>query len=122
MKISDVYFENIFLPIKALWKGQYELAYGNEAMSFVKSLGEDFEEVEFLVDVKSKREYNEWHSMMVLVIYQVLTKTGLRLLGQGIYSLNIDSIPVQDFEEKYLENLQSEGNEMYLSKYKGRMD
>lgn len=121
MRISSVYFEDVFSPIKNLWKGQYELTYGNKSKSFVESLRDDYHEVEYIVDVERKGEYNEWHSMMFFVMYQVLTETSLRLLKQGIYTFNMDDVPVEDFERKYLENLQAEGNERFLAKYRGLM-
>ncbi|RIV25385.1 hypothetical protein DYU11_08785 [Fibrisoma montanum] len=115
-----MYFEDIFHPIKTLWKEQYYLEYGNSKKSFIISLRDDFREIEYIVEVERREQYNEWHRMMVLVSYQVLTKIGLTYLELAVNVLNIKDIPVEVFEKKYRENLEHEGNEGYLSKYKGR--
>ena len=119
MKVSDMYFEEIFQPIKALWKEEYFLEYGNKGKTYIASLGDDFDEVSYIVDIEYKENYTVWHKMMVLVMYQVLTENGLKLLGQAIYSMSVNNIPIEDFEKKYKENLEYEGNEKYLSEYRG---
>jgi hypothetical protein len=114
-----MYFEDVFYPIIKLWKTEFYLEYGNKKKSYVLSIGDDYDEVEYIVDVEQKDKYNEWHRMMVFTIYSTITDYGLNNLSKEIYSLNLLDIPIESFQKEYLENLREEGNERYLNDYKG---
>ncbi|WP_303850059.1 hypothetical protein [Apibacter mensalis] len=57
--------------------------------------------------------------MLTFTMYGTLTDWGLKYLKEGKEYLNIEDIPIEEFEKDYLENLEFEGNEEYLAKYKG---
>jgi hypothetical protein len=123
MKIKEVFFEEIFHPIIGLWKQEYYLEYGNKTHTCIASLRDDFLEIEDVVEIEnSDKKYKLWNSMMVFIIYQVLTEKGLQLLERGEKDLLIKQISIADFEDQFLENLRYEGNEKYLEKYKGFKD
>ena len=118
-KIEEKYFEDIFEPIKKLWKGVYYLPDKENGKTFIVSIRKDYNEVEYVVDFKDKKKYTWWESMLFFTMYGTLTDWGLKYLSEGKEYLNIDEIPIEDFEKDYLENLKFEGNEEYLAKYKG---
>jgi hypothetical protein len=118
-KIEEKYFEDIFDPIKKLWKGTYYLPNVKNTKTYVESIGEDYNEVEYVVDFKDKKKYTWWESMLFFTMYGTLTDWGLKYLKEGKENLNIEDIPIEEFEKDYLENLKFEGNEEYLAKYKG---
>lgn len=113
------HFEDVFFRIQPLWQPHYPLTYGNQAKTFIESLSADYDKIDFIVGYK-KRGYDGWDDMMVFVMYQVLTQWGLDLLAQERDILAIDDIPLEAFERQYKENLEYEGNERYLARYKGR--
>jgi hypothetical protein len=118
-KIVEKYFEDIFYPIKKLWKGVYYLPDKENGSTFIVSIREDYREVEYLVRFKGKRKYDVWQLMLFFTMYGTLIDWGLKYLKEGKEYLNIEDIPIEDFEKDYLENLKFEGNERYLAKYKG---
>jgi hypothetical protein len=118
-KIEEKYFEDIFYPIKKLWKGVYYLPDKENGETFIVSIREDYNEVEYVVDFKDKKKYTWWESMLFFTMYGTLTDWGLKYLKEGKENLNIEDIPIEEFEKDYLENLKFEGNEEYLAKYKG---
>ncbi|MXP05585.1 MULTISPECIES: hypothetical protein [unclassified Apibacter] len=118
-KIEEKYFEDIFEPIKKLWKGVYYLPNKENGETFVVTLREDYREVDYRTQFENKDNYNEWDFMMVFTMYGTLTDWGLKYLSEGKEYLNIDEIPIEEFEKDYLYNLEEEGNENYLAKYKG---
>lgn len=118
-KIEEKYFEDIFYPVKALWKGVYYLPDKENETTFIVSIREDYREVEYIVDFRNKKKYTWWESMLFFTMYGTLTDAGLQYLKEGKEYLNIEDIPIEDFERDYLSNLEEEGNEEYLAKYKG---
>jgi hypothetical protein len=118
-KIEEKYFEDIFYPIKKLWKGVYYLPNVKNTKTCVESIAENYDEVDYITQFENKIKYNEWDLMMVFTMYGTLIDWGLKYLKEGKEYLNIEDIPIEDFEKDYLENLKFEGNERYLAKYKG---
>ncbi len=114
-----MYFENIYHNIKPLWKKLYSLGDVNETETYIANLANDWEEIDFLVSHKLKEKYNEWEKMMLFIMYQVLTEYGLEQYELSKEIIDIDDIPLERFEKKYLDNLHYEGNEEYLKEYKG---
>lgn len=115
-----MYFNDIFDNVKPLWRRDYQLSYGNEVKSYILSIGDEYQGVEYIVDLKNKNKYTEWESMLVFTMYRTLTKKGQFYLNNGISDyLNIDEISIEEFEIDYLYNLEQERNEEYLSQYKG---
>ena len=118
-KIEEKYFEDIFYSVKKLWKGIYKIENVEKTETYIESIGEDYNIVEYIVDFKDKKKYTWWESMLFFTMYGTLTDWGLKYLSEGKEYLNIDEIPIEEFEKDYLENLKFEGNEEYLAKYKG---
>lgn len=118
-KIEEKYFEDIFYSVKKLWKGIYKIENVEKTETYIESIGEDYNIVEYIVDFKDKKKYTWWESMLFFTMYQTLTRIGLKYSKEGKEYLNIDEIPIEEFEKDYLENLKLEGNEEYLAKYKG---
>lgn len=118
-KIEEKYFEDIFYPVKALWKGVYNIENVEKTKTYIESIREDYREVEYVVEIENKKKYAWWDSIMVFTMYQTLTSVGLNYFKQKKKILNIDDISIVDFEKNFLENLEFEGNEEYLAKYKG---
>lgn len=118
-KIEEKYFEDIFYPIKDLWKGTYYLPNTKNTETYVESIGNDYDKVDDITLFKNKSKYNEWDLMMVFTMYGTLIDTGLKYIELGVDMLDIKDIPIEDFERDYLSNLKEEGNEEYLEKYKG---
>ncbi|MXP05586.1 MULTISPECIES: hypothetical protein [unclassified Apibacter] len=118
-KIEEKYFEDIFYPVKALWKGVYNIENVEKTKTYIESIREDYREVEYVVENENKKKYTWWDSIMVFTMYQTLTSVGLNYFKQNKKILNIDDISIEDFEKNFLENLEFEGNEEYLAKYKG---
>lgn len=120
MKLENTYFEDIFMDIIILWKSEYYLEAGNKTPTYIKSLGIDFDDIEYTVEIENLgKKYNVWHFMMLFTTYQVLTEVGLEYLKKGKTKLLIEDIPIADFEKQFLDNLKFEGNEKFLKKYKG---
>ena len=47
-KIEEKYFEDIFYPVKALWKGVYNIENVEKTKTYIESIREDYREVEYL--------------------------------------------------------------------------
>lgn len=118
-KIEEKYFEDIFYPIKNLWKGCYFLLDKENKGEYIKSIANDYNRVDDFVRFIEKRKYDVWQLMSVFTVFGTLIDWGLKYIKQGKEYLNIDEIPIEEFEKDYLENLKLEGNEEYLAKYKG---
>ncbi|WP_303850120.1 hypothetical protein [Apibacter mensalis] len=117
-KIEEKYFEDIFYPIKNLWKGCYFLLDKENKGEYIKSIANDYNRVDDFVRFIEKK-YDVWQLMSVFTVFGTLIDWGLKYIKQGKEYLNIDEIPIEEFEKDYLENLKLEGNEEYLAKYKG---
>ena len=118
-KIEEKYFEDIFEPIKKLWKGVYYLPNNKNTETAVEVIWGEYDRIENIVRFQNKKKYDVWQLMLTFTMYGTLTDWGLKYLSEGKEYLNIDEIPIEDFEKDYLENLKFEGNEEYLAKYKG---
>lgn len=118
-EIEEKYFEDIFYPIKKLWKGVYNIENVEKTKTYIESIREDFREIEYIVEIENKKKYTWWDSMMVFAMYQTLTRIGLNYFKENKKVLNIEDIPIEDFVKDCLGNLEFEGNEAYLAKYKG---
>jgi|GEM_PF-2265828 len=118
-KIEEKYFEDIFYPIKSLWKGKYNLMDKRNYGEYIKSIADDYNQVDDIVRFKDKNKYDIWQLMLVFTIFGTLIDTGLKYIELGVDMLDIKDIPIEDFERDYLSNLEEEGNEEYLAKYKG---
>lgn len=115
-----MYFEDIFEPIIKLWKSEFYLEYGNKKKSYIKSIGDDYDEIEYIVEQENlNNQYNGWHFMMVFTNYSTITDYGLDKLSKGIKTLKISDIPIELFERDYLNNLKEQGNEKSLREYRG---
>jgi hypothetical protein len=118
-KIVEKYFEDIFYPVKKLWEGRYFLLDKENKREYIKSIANDYNRVDDIVRFKEKRKYDVWQLMSVFTTFRTLIDWGLKYLKEGKEYLNIEDIPIEEFEKDYLENLKFEGNERYLAKYKG---
>jgi hypothetical protein len=118
-EIEEKYFEDIFYPIKVLWKGVYNISNVEKTKTYIESIGDDYDEIEYIVETENKKKHTWWDSMMVFSMYQTLTRIGLNYFKENKNVLNINDIPIEEFEKDCLENLEEEGNEEYLAKYKG---
>lgn len=115
-----MYFNEIYNKIYLLWKKRYRLSYGNSQKTFVPSISAEYRRVSYLIDFEYKHLYSEWESMLVFTMFGTLTDKGIFYLDKNTSKyLNIDEISIEEFERYYLDNLKEEGNEEYLSKYKG---
>ncbi len=115
-----MYFEDIYSKIRPLWKESYSLNDIEITETYIKSLSKDWEDIDFLVDAKIENgEYGEWEGFMAFVMYQIITEYGIEQHKLGKETINTDDVPITRFENKYLENLQYEGNEDYLKEYEG---
>ena len=118
-EIEEKYFEEIFYPIKKLWKESYYLPDNKNTDKSIEVIWNDYEKVEIIVDNKDKSKYTEWEGMLTFTMYRTLKRMGLKNLREGKEYLNIEDIAIEEFERDYLSNLKEEGNEEYLAKYKG---
>jgi hypothetical protein len=119
MEVKERYFEDIFRNIEQLWARKFYLEYGNKSKTYILSIGDDYGKVEDIVNIGYKTTYDDWDRMLVFVMYSKLTDYGLSKLLTGTRTLNIEEIPLESFEEEYFINLNYDGNELYLQKYKG---
>ncbi|MBS9464401.1 hypothetical protein KIM67_18435 [Flagellimonas sp. 389] len=114
-----MYFEDIYNKIRPLWKKRYFLGDVKNTKTYIKNLADDWEEIDYLVSYREEKKHSAWEKMMLFVMYQTLTEYSLEQSTLGKQTIDLDEIPIARIEEKYRENLQFEGNEEYLKKYKG---
>ena len=115
-----MYFDDIFNRIKPLWKDRYEIGDLVINETFARSLADDWENNHDRMQLaRGTKDFNEWDSMMLFVIYQVLTEYAIDQFKKNELEIVIGEIPFELFERKFLKNLQFDGNEVYLRNYKG---
>ncbi len=110
-------FEDIFYKVRPVWKDSYLIDDIAINKTFSKEIAKDFDKNNDIFE-DSKAIYSEWDSMMLFVMYQILTEYSLEQFYNNRFEINVEEIPLQRFESKYFENLQSEGNEDYFLNYK----
>ena len=97
-----MYFEDIFKKIEPLWKREFSLEGIEETETYVKSISENWEEIDHRVDFTHKEEYTEWESMMTFTMYQTLTRFALKKWkNEKAGTLAFDEIPITLFEENF---------------------
>jgi hypothetical protein len=115
-----MYFEDIYNKIEPLWKREFSLKEIEETETYIKDLSNNWNEIDTIIDFTEKENYSIWESMLSFTMYQALTAFGLKKhKKEKATVLYFNEIPLEMFEDYYRENLQAEGNEEYLKKYKG---
>lgn len=119
--IEEKYFEDIFFKIRPLWKEKYIIYIlddENNVSFFSDYISSDDEQIDYILG-HQKKLYNEWDSMLFFTFSITLYKRARYEFSIGSKILDLNDIPIEDFEKDYLSNLKEEGNEEYLAKYKG---
>jgi hypothetical protein len=115
-----MYFEDIYNKVEPLWKREFSLEGIEETETYIKDLSNDWNEIDTLIDFKEKKNYSVWESMLSFTMYKTFTDFGLKKYKKEKGTiLYFSEIPLEMFEDYYLENLKAEGNEEYLKQYKG---
>ena len=115
-----MYFEDIYNKVEPLWKREFSLEGIEETETYIKDIMYDYNRVEDTVDFTDKQKFSLWESMLVFTMYKALSDFGERKYNKEKANiLYFNEIPLEMFEDYYRENLQAEGNEEYLKKYKG---
>ena len=124
-------FTTIYQRILPLWPSEivisdgYEVDAGNETTPsttptgakgyYFPSLDEAWGVVEDGVDP----ETDTWADMMVWTMFQEFHRNAKELLSSGISSFKPKEIPIQALEERYRNNLNTEGWETERDTYEG---
>jgi hypothetical protein len=124
-------FTTIYQRILPLWPSEidisdgYEVDAGNEATPgttptggkgyYFPTLDEAWGVVEDGVDP----EVDTWGDMMVWTMFQEFHKCAIEMLSSGASTLKTGEIPVQVLDERYRNNLNSEGWESERDAYEG---
>lgn len=116
-----MYFEDIFPRIYHLWPKQFSLANVAKTKTYVEDIANCWDSLDDKISNKAyETKYNEWDAMMLWTMYQALTAFGLQqYLEKQATIFSIEAIPITTFETQFRATLSCEGNEPYLSKYKG---
>ena len=115
-----MYFEDIYNKIRPLWKDVFVLENIEETETYVKDIMEEFQKLGYLFDFSHESKYNEWESMLYFTMYQSLTAFAIeKWKYEKAELLNFHDVPITLFEECFRKNLEEEGNEEFLKKYKG---
>ncbi len=116
-----MYFEDIYNKIAPLWKQEFSLDGIEETETYIEDISNEWNRLD---NELRKSNYSWWEFSMLYAIYQVLSDFGeKKYKKEKIDSLTFDEVPVALFEKKFRENMEPEdefeGNEEYLSRYKG---
>ena len=119
-----MYFEDIFRQIEPLWKREFSLEGIEKTKTYVKSISENWKEIDLLVDFTHKEEYTEWERMLTFTMYQTLTAYALEKWNkEKATTLSLNEIHITVFEQYFRKNMEPEaefeGNEEYLKQYQG---
>jgi hypothetical protein len=119
-----MYFEDVYFKISPFWKISFTLENIEQTKSYVESIRRNYNEIEYIVDFKNKKNFTEWERMLVFTMYQTLTAFALKKWEKEKSEiLYFREIPITLFEEYYRKNMEPEdefeGNLEYLNQYKG---
>lgn len=115
-----MYFEELYNKIRSLWKDSFSLKDINETETYVKDIAHNWDEISNITHFLENKKYTEWHRMLDFTMYQALTAFALnKWKSEKAEVMYFDEIPITLFEEYFRKNLQADGNEEYLKKYKG---
>jgi hypothetical protein len=119
-----MYFEDIYEKIRPLWKENYSLENIEDTATYVSSILQDYNGIEYLVDRDCSTNFSEWESMLVFTMYQVITAHSIRKWKEEkAKRIFVSEIPITLFEEYFKKNMEPEdefeGNFEYLRQYKG---
>lgn len=119
-----MYFESIYNKIRPYWKDSFSLDKISETETYVSSIKENYNEIEYLVDNQCSDDFSEEESMLVFTMYQALTAHAIdRWKAEGVNEILFSDIPITVFEEYFRKNLEPEdgcdGSPYYLEQYQG---
>lgn len=117
-----MYFQDIYNKIRPFWKESFSL--DNISETYVSSIKENYNDIEYIVEHKCSDDYTTWESMLVFTMYKALTEYAIRKWKEeGVNKILVSDIPIHTFEEYYRRNLEPEdeceGSPEFLEKYKG---
>ena len=109
------YFEDVFNRIIVFWKEKY---FFSKRTGMYSTLEEDFLEIEWAVEKKYKKKYNDWEKVMVFIIYQVLVPNCTLAWNKHKRYFNIKDISVDLFEKQLVYNFYKLKKTEYKDQYK----
>jgi len=110
------YFEDVFNNIIVLWKEKY---FFSKKTGMYSTLQEDYMKIEWYVEKKHKKKYNDWEKVMVFIIYQVLCPNSALTWNKHKRYFNIKEIPVNLFEKQWVDNFEGQNDKEFIDNYKG---
>jgi len=119
-----MYFEDIYKKIRPYWKESFSLDNISETETYVSSIKENYNDIEYIVDHECSNDFSEWESMLVFTMYQAITAHAIeRWKEESVNKILLSDIPLRVLEEYYRRNLEPEdecdGSPEYLEQYKG---
>jgi transcription termination factor NusB len=116
-----MYFEDIYNKVEPLWEREFSLEKVEETETYIESIRKNYNQLD---NEFSKGSCSWWEFAMLFAMYQALTASALnKWEKEKSKTLNINEIPISLFEEYFRKNMEPEdefeGNDKYLSQYKG---